>query len=243
MKSRSSFVASSCCSARPGPDDPQRVDVDDVRREDDPDDGDADEREHRDRDDRARRVVVAALQVADELRHERGGEHAAEQELVDDVRRLVRVGVDAGHRRDAERVRDRRDAEEPGDARERGAEPDDRARLEQSSGVVSAVARCTRAGAQVVGAAAARGAAVATDVHAPPHGEEHARAGHQDHTDGAERRRPHAERAVSDGQRAVGRGHAHLQRERPGGARFHRHAQRRRARSGAAACASGLRGT
>ena len=56
------------------------------------------EREHRDGEDRARRVVVVALEVAHEQRDERRGEHAAEQQLVDDVRRLVGVAVDAGER-------------------------------------------------------------------------------------------------------------------------------------------------
>ena len=89
-----------------------RVQADDQRREQLTDDRDADEGEHRDRDDRAGGFVVAVLEVRDEERNQRRGEHAAEQELVDDVRGLVRVAVDAGEGRHTERVRDRRDAEE-----------------------------------------------------------------------------------------------------------------------------------
>ena len=66
------------------------------------------------------------LVVLDVERHERRGEDAAEQQLVDDVRRRVRDVVDVGEAREAER-RERGDAEEAGDPRERGAEPDDRA--------------------------------------------------------------------------------------------------------------------
>ena len=70
--------------------------------------------------------VVVALVVLDVERDERRGEDAAEQQLVDDVRRRVRDVVDVGEPREAERG-ERGDAQEAGDARERGAEPDDRA--------------------------------------------------------------------------------------------------------------------
>ena len=88
----------------------------------------ASEREHRDGEDRRRCVVVARLEVLHEQRHQRRGEHAAEQELVDDVGRLVGVAVRAGERGHAQRVGDGRDPHEAGDAGERGADRDDRAR-------------------------------------------------------------------------------------------------------------------
>ena len=105
----------------------QRVQVDDPRRGDDADDGDPRQREHRDGEDRARRVVVARFEVLHEQRDEGRGQHPAEEQLVDDVGRLVRIAVGAGEGRGAERVRDGRDAHEAGDAGERGADGDDRA--------------------------------------------------------------------------------------------------------------------
>ena len=56
-----------------------------------------------------------------EQRHERGRQHAAEQQLVDDVRRLVAEAVGVGQRGLAEDVGEGDDAEQPGDARQRGA--------------------------------------------------------------------------------------------------------------------------
>ena len=109
----------------------QRVQVDDPRRGDDADDGDPRQREHRDGEDRARRVVVARFEVLHEQRDEGRGQHPAEEQLVDDVGRLVRVAVGAGEGRGAERVRDGRDAHEAGDAGERGADGDDRARPDE----------------------------------------------------------------------------------------------------------------
>ena len=110
MKRRSSFVASSCCSARPGPETRKRVQVDDQGGEDHAEHRDHDEGEHRGGHDRVRRLPVVPLEVPHELRDERRGEDPADEQLVDDVRRLVGVRVDAGDRGDAERVRDRRDA-------------------------------------------------------------------------------------------------------------------------------------
>ena len=72
------------------------------------------------------------LEVPHEQRHEGRGEHAAEQQLVDDVGGLVGVAVRARERAGAERVRDRGDADEPGDPREGGADRDDRARAQQA---------------------------------------------------------------------------------------------------------------
>ena len=100
---------------------------------------------------------------------------AAEQQLVDDVRRLVRVAVDAGERRDAERVRDRRDAQEAGDARRarcrRPTTALDRSRLRVS---VAPPARGRPPGsrAHAVGSRAAPPAPPPPDVAAPPDGEE-----------------------------------------------------------------------
>ena len=55
-------------------------------------------------------IVVVRLVVLHEQRDEGRGEDAAEQQLVDDVGRLVGVAVGAGERRRAERVRDGGDA-------------------------------------------------------------------------------------------------------------------------------------
>ena len=101
------------------------VEVDDPRRGHHADDGDRGEREDRDGEDRARGVVVTGLEVFDEEWNQGGGEHTAEQELVDDVGRLVGVAVGAGECGRAERVRDGCDPHEAGDARERGADSDD----------------------------------------------------------------------------------------------------------------------
>ena len=73
------------------------------------------EHQNRDGEDRGGRILVVRLEVADEQRNERRREDAAQQELVDDVRRLVRVAVRAGERGDTERVGDRGDPHEPGE--------------------------------------------------------------------------------------------------------------------------------
>src|SRR5262249_423065 len=111
---------------------PQCEHLDDVRSEQDPEQCDGDEERDGDGHDRADGFVVLPFDMADELRHERGREHAAEQELVEHVRRLVGVAVRAGERAGADRVRDRRHAQETRDPREGGAEPDDRARPQQT---------------------------------------------------------------------------------------------------------------
>ena len=76
-------------------------------------------------------VVVAVLEMLDEQRHERGRQHAAEDQLVDDVRRRVREVVGVGEAGAPDRVREHRDAEEPGEPREQGAGRDGRARADE----------------------------------------------------------------------------------------------------------------
>ena len=83
---------------------------------------------HRDRGQRRTSAVIVtvktaevarsspALEVIDEHRDERRRQHAAEEQLVDDVRRRVREVVGVGERRLPERVREHRDAHEPGHA-------------------------------------------------------------------------------------------------------------------------------
>ena len=95
--------------------------------------GDHEQREHRHRGDRAHCVFVVGFEVLHEQRHEGRGEHATEQELVDDVGGFVRVAVGAGERGHPERVRECGDPHEPGDAGECGADGDDRARPNDAS--------------------------------------------------------------------------------------------------------------
>ena len=94
----------------------QGVEVDDPGREEYPDHRDREENENRNREDRGGRIVVVRLEVPDEQRHEGRGEDAPQEQLVDDVGRLVRVAVRARQCGDAERIGDRRDAHEPGDS-------------------------------------------------------------------------------------------------------------------------------
>ena len=98
-----------------GPSTLERVDAHDQRREHDAHDGDDEQRDGGDRDDRVRGLFVVSAEVAHEQREQGRGEDAAEEQLVEDVRRLVRVRVDAGDLGGPERVRDRGDAPEPGE--------------------------------------------------------------------------------------------------------------------------------
>ena len=76
---------------------------------------------HGDGEQRRGRTGVAVLEVFHEERHERGGEHAAEDQLVDDVRGRVRQVVRVGQAGAPYRVGEHRDPEEPGEPREQGA--------------------------------------------------------------------------------------------------------------------------
>ena len=66
-----------------------------------------DEHRHRGTEDRRRGIVVVAFVRVDEQRHERRGEHAAEDQLEHDVGRVVGDVVGVGEHRAAERVRER----------------------------------------------------------------------------------------------------------------------------------------
>ena len=70
------------------------------------------------------RLVVVVLELGGEDRHERRRQHAAEDQLVDDVRRVVGQVVGVGEAGLAEGVGQRDPAQQAGHPGERGAEPD-----------------------------------------------------------------------------------------------------------------------
>ena len=74
--------------------------------------GDRGEHDERDGDDDVRRLVVVALEERREQRHEGRREDAADQQLVDDVRRLVADRVGVGQRGLADHVAEDDDAQQ-----------------------------------------------------------------------------------------------------------------------------------
>ena len=92
----------------------------------------------RHRHDHRRRLVVVLLGLLGEHRHQRRRQHAAEQQLVDRVRRVVGAVVRVGERRLADDDREDRDPQQSGDARQRRAERDGDVALEQAAHVAEA---------------------------------------------------------------------------------------------------------
>ena len=88
-----------------------RVEAGDDRREHHRDRVKHDEDGQRDGEHRRGRALVAALEVLDEDGDERRRQHAADEQLVDDVRRRVREVVGVGERRLAECVGEHCDAQ------------------------------------------------------------------------------------------------------------------------------------
>ena len=96
--------------------DVEREQVEDRGRSDHGDDGQHRQRDHGDRHDGRCRLLVALLGLLGEHRHEGRRQHAAEQQLVDRVRRVVRAVVGVGERRLADDEREDGDADQAGDA-------------------------------------------------------------------------------------------------------------------------------
>ncbi len=127
----------------------EAVQAEDERREADGDDGERDHQRRRDRDDDIRRVVVGlvvlAAQERREQRDQRRRQHASEQEVVDDVRRLVGDLVAVGEQVLPDHVGEDEHAEQTRYARQRGAGGDDEVRSEQVAHAVrvSSTAWCS----------------------------------------------------------------------------------------------------
>ena len=92
--------------------------------------------------------VVAVLEVLHEERHERGRQDAAEDQLVDDVRRRVREVVGVGEAGAPDRVREHRDAEQAGEPREQRAGRDGGARADEPLAIGDSPSAAHEAGAR-----------------------------------------------------------------------------------------------
>ena len=232
MKHRSQSVASSRWSSSVRAVDVERVDANDQRRDRHADDRDDEQRDRGDGDDRVRGFLVAVGEVAHEQREQSCGEDAPEQQLVEDVRRLVRVRVDAGDRRGAERVRDGRDPPEAGESRDRRPDADDGARAQQPArpGWAAPARRRSRLG----GAGAASSAAPEIPCPTTPRGTATAEH-HQDDADRAHERRPDFEPALRDREHTVNRSHLQADGERTRGSGLDRDSPRGALRAAARA--------
>ena len=119
-----------------------RVDPEDQRCGDDGDHGECQHQDDRHAQDDVGGPLVVVLVEGGEQRHERGRQHAAEQQLVHDVRRLVGQAVGVGQGGLAEDVREGDDAEQARHPRQRRPGGDDEIAAEQAAHVrpVSSIA-------------------------------------------------------------------------------------------------------
>ena len=115
-----------------------RVQPEDQRGGEHGDGGEHRHRRQRDGDDDVGRLLVVAFEELREQRHQRGREHAADQQLVDDVRCLVADQVDVGEGALADDVAEHHDAEQPGDPRQRRAGGDDEVGAQQRGALAAA---------------------------------------------------------------------------------------------------------